>query len=102
MATGMCKIKNQLSSLAVQNLFTKKVHRHDLRNKRSWETYNVRTVKYGTETIRYMGPKTWDSVPTEIKESRSLLEFKNRIKTWKPNECTCRLCKSYIHNLGFL
>ena len=49
-----------------------------------------------------MGPKTWDIVPPEIKESKSLLEFKQKIKRWIPTECTCRLCKSYIYNLGFL
>ena len=102
LATEMYKIKNHISPLPVQELFTEMVHQHDLRHKRSWETYNVRTVKYGTETIRYMGPKTWNLVPTEIKESNSLLEFKQSIKRWKPNKCTCRLCKTYIYNLGFL
>ena len=102
LAVEMYKIKNHLSPLPMQALFTEKVNQYDLRNKRSWETDNVRTVIYGTETIRNMGPKTWDLVPIEIKESNSLLEFKQRIKTWKPNGCTCRLCKSYIYNLGFL
>ena len=102
LATEMYKIKHNLSPLPIQELFTEKVHRHDLRNNRSWETFNVRTVKYGTETIRHMGPKTWDIVPSEIKVSTSLLEFKQKIKRWIPNECTCRLCKSYIYNLGFI
>ena len=98
----MYKIKNHLSPLPMQALFNEDVDQYDLRNKKSWEAGNVRTVIYGTETIRNMGPKTWDLVPTEIKELNSLLEFKQRIKRWKPNECTCRLCKIYIHNLGFL
>ena len=67
---------------------------HDLRNKR--------TVIYGTETIRYRGPKTWDLVPTKIKGCKSLKEFKDKIKQWKPQGCTCRLYKSYIHNIGFI
>ena len=102
LATEMYKIKHNLSPLPIQELFTEKVHRYGLRNNRSWETFNVRTVKYGTETIRHMGPKTWDIVPSEIKVSTSLLEFKQKIKRWIPNECTCRLCKSYIYNLGFI
>ena len=56
----------------------------DLRNKRCWETLNVRTVIYVTETIRYRGPKTWELVPTKIKECKSLKEFKDKIKQWKP------------------
>ena len=102
LATEMYKIKNHLSPLPMQELFTEKYNKYELRNKRSWETYNVRTVSYGTETIRYRGPKTWELVPIEIKESTSLLEFKEKIKRWKPNGCTCRLCKSYIYNLGFI
>ena len=92
LAIEMYKIKNHLSPVPMQELFTERVH---LRN-------NVRTVIYGINTMRYMGQKTWDIVPTEIAEANSLLEFKRKIKRWKPNECTCRLCKSYIYNLGFL
>ena len=102
LAVEMYKIKSHLSPTPVLELFTEKVHKHNLRNKRSWETNNARTVKYGTETMRYMGPKTWVLVPTEIKESKSLLEFKQRINRWKPKDCTCRLCKTYICGLGFL
>ena len=102
LAVEMYKIKNHLSPLPMQALFNEDVDQYDLRNKKSWEAGNVRTVIYGTETIRNMGPKTWDLVPTEIKELNSLLEFKQRIKIWKPNGCTCRLCKVYIHDLGFI
>ena len=102
LAVEMYKVKNHLSPLPMQALFTEKINQYDLRNKRSWVSDNIRTVNYGTETIRNMGPKTWDLVPIEIQESNSLLEFKQRVKRWKPNGCTCRLCKSYIYNLGFL
>ena len=41
-------------------------------------------------------------IPNSIKESASLIEFKAKIKKWKPNGCTCRLCKTFIHHLGFI
>ena len=28
--------------------------------------------------------------------------FKTEIKRWIPVECPCRLCKSYVQNLGFI
>ena len=37
-----------------------------------------------------------------IRESNSLNEFKNLIKFWKPDTCPCRLCKSYIAQVGFI
>ena len=100
LATEMFRIKNKLSPLPMQELFTENINQHNLR---SWETFNLRTVKYGTETIRHMGPKTWDLVPNYIKESKSLLEFQKKIKNKrKTSECKCRLCKKYIFDLGFV
>ena len=99
LAIEMYKINNHLSPLPMQELFTEKINKHDLRNKKCWESYNVTTVRYGAETIRYRGPKTCELVPTVIRESKSLNEFKDKIKKWK---CACRSCKSYIYNLGFI
>ena len=28
--------------------------------------------------------------------------FKKEIKTWKPDNCPCRLCNVYIESVGFL
>ena len=98
LAVEMYQVKNHLSPLPMQALFTEKINQYDFRNKRSWVSDNIRTVNYGTETIRNMGPKTWDLVPIEIQESNSLLEFIQRVKRWKPNGTY----KSYIHNLRFL
>ena len=52
---------------------------HNLRNKPEFKTSNVRTVSYGTETL------TWSLVPIEIKNLKSLSEFKAKIKHWKPD-----------------
>ena len=98
----MFKVKNQISPISMRDLFIDKSNQYNLRKRRQWEMHNVRTVKYGTETIRNMGPKTWELVPKEIKNSKSLQEFKKRIKAWKPVGCKCRLCKTYIAQLGFI
>ena len=100
LATEMYKVKNNLSPLPTQKLFKAKVHHYDLRNKSSWESDNMRTVKYGTETLINMGPKTWKLVSNDIRVN--LRVFKTKIKRWEPNNCTCRLRRSYIYNLGFI
>ena len=102
LAVEMYKFKNNLSSPLMQDLFTINNNIHDVRNERCWENPKVRTVSYGTETIRYRGPKVWDNLPKDIKESSSLNEFKENIKKWKPMGCTCRLCKIFIPDLGFI
>ena len=102
LAIEMYKIKNDLSPIHMQGIFNEHVNTHDLRNNRCWDIMRVRTVHYGTETVRYRGPKTWEMLPQIIKASKTLQEFKNKIKLWKPNDCTCRLCKTFIPNLGFI
>ncbi len=67
-----------------------------------FKTTNIRTVTYGSETLSFMGPKIWSLIPTNIKGTNTLNEFKNKIKHWKPEKCPCKLCKIYIHGVGFI
>ena len=98
----MYKVKNNLSPKIVSNIFSRFLAPYVFRNEKVWETGNVRTTIYGTETISYRGPQIWKYVPNDIKNSKTLTEFKNKIKIWKPADCTCRLCKKFIPSLGYL
>ena len=102
LAIEMYKIKNHISSSLYQDIFPEFTSSHYLRNNKCWEGSNIRTVTHGSETLSYRGPKTWEILPQPIKDSKSLTEFKQKVKHWKPVGCTCRLCKIYIVNLGFL
>ena len=62
---------------------------------------NVKSVFNGTETVSYRAQKTWNIVPENIKNTSSLKEFISLIKKWEPNNCTCRLCKTYIDGIRF-
>ena len=97
LATEMYKVKHNLCPKPFQELFTPSI-----RGKNEWVIPRVKTVNKGLETIRYRGPKTWEIVPEEIKNSKSLPVFKDKIKDWKPSGCTCRLCKIYIKDLGYI
>ena len=63
---------------------------------------NSRTVFFGTESIINLGAKLWNMVPENIKSSESLNVFKSKIKHWSPNHCPCRICKTYIGQVGFI
>ena len=63
---------------------------------------NPKKVNYGLQTLRSLGPKVWDMIPTGLKMSPSLSVFKSNIKKWIPHNCPCRLCKEFIPQLGFL
>ena len=94
LATEMYKVRNNLCPKLFQNLFTL---RH---NGKGFVLPRINTVKRGEESIRYRGPKTWDMVPEKIKESKSLAIFKDKIRTWKPIDCFCRICTTTIPGAG--
>ena len=50
-------------------------------------------VYNGAETISFLSPTVWGIIPSEIKQKESLEAIKWEIKTWKPENCPCRLCK---------
>ena len=62
----------------------------------------VNSVRYGTETVSFLAPKIWDILPKDIKDSESLDIFKRKIKKWISSECPCRLCETYVSQVGFI
>ena len=104
LAILMYKAKNDLCPKPIQDLFQRNENPKHFRNERDgdWFLPETRTVNYGLESIRYRGPKTWSLVPNEIKSLDTLESFKEKIKLWKPKGCACRLCKTYIKDLGFI
>ena len=61
-----------------------------------------RTINYGLETICYRAPFLWANLPPEYKLANSLNIFKRKIKNWKGENCPCRLCKTYVRELGYI
>ena len=62
----------------------------------------VYATHYGTESITNLGAKIWELVPQNIKEENFLSSVKNKVKKWIPQNCPCRLCKTYIAQVGFI
>ena len=75
---------------------------YELRSGVHLSTRNSRAVFFGTESIINLGEKLWNMVPENIKSSESLSVFKTKIKYWTPNHCPCRICKTYIDQVGFI
>ena len=50
--------------------------------------------------FRFIGQELCQTLPKEIKESRSLEMFKRNIKSIKTLDCSCKLCKDFVPNLG--
>ena len=77
---------NGLSPPIMLDLFTRRENIYNLRN--FWEFYcekKEKTIRCGTETVTYKAAQLWELLPYNIKNSPTLIEFKNRIKTWSPD-----------------
>ena len=70
LATEMFKVKNNIAPEIMKKLFAPKVSSYDRRNIDLFKR-RVKSVWHSTESVSYLGPKIWDSVPNEIKESES-------------------------------
>ena len=101
LATEMFKVRNGLGPEILNDVFQINVSLYNLRNS-EFKTENVKTVHYGTESLSFLGPKIWKLLPVDIKSSNTLQIFKNKIKSWIPENCPCRLCKVYIQGVGFV
>ena len=99
--TEVYKIVNGIAPLIMSSLFDFRTNIHNIRNFQKIFTENRKTVEYGIETVTYRAPLLWANLQSECKNAKSLEEFKSKIKTWKCDFCTCRLCKNYIQTLGF-
>ena len=102
LAIEMFKIKNNFSPPIMNTIFPLNENPFNLRNNNLLKPRKIRTVHYGTETVTFRGPEIWAQVPDNIKNSLSVHEFKKKIKTWNTMSCKCRICKTYIPNLGYI
>ena len=75
---------------------------YSTRNKRTFHSRHIETVHFGSEMLSHLAPKIWELVPEQIKKLESVASFKNAIKKWKLANCPCRLCRTYIFQVGFV
>ena len=97
----MFKVSKNFFVPLMSELFHQKVNHYDLQNPYEFSTPNVNSNFYGQGSISYPGPLIWQLVPSEFKDLNIVSAFKGAIRKWKPNNCPCRLCKTYIGNVGF-
>ena len=63
---------------------------------------NIKTTYYDLFSIMHLAPEIWEVVPQSVRKCSTLKEFKTKIKSWYPDHCPCRLCKTYLTQLGFI
>ena len=100
--TEIFKVRSGTAPEIMTKFFKFKNQLFDLRKNNCLEKRIIKSCKYVSETVSNLGAKLWDILPENIKKAESLQEFKNKIKYWTPLNCPCKLCKTYIANVGYV
>ena len=100
--TEVYKYLNGLSPDIMNTIFKLRQNTYNLRNFHAFESQNPRTKKFGLDSIAYRASQLWKNVPEEIRNSASLLIFKESIKKVPLISCPCHCCETYIHHVGYI
>ena len=73
LATELYKVLNGLSPDLMKDVFPLNDDSgYSTRNKRTFKSRNVKTVRYGTDSLAYLAPKIWKLVPNKMKNFQHL------------------------------
>ena len=63
---------------------------------------NVKTIYDGLSSVKHLAPQIWELVPQSVRKCNTLNEFKPKMKSWYPDHCPCRFCKTSKAQLDFI
>ena len=96
------KVKMKLAPEIMNEVFHIIGSPNPLRNELRFKSRNICTVRYGIVTAAFCGSRVWSYMRSKLKKSISLNVFRSKIKTWKTENCPCKLCKIYLQRIGYL
>ena len=91
LCTEIYKCINNFSPSYIKNIFQLIEAKRPIRNQHlnNLVLQQINQTTFGTKSLRSLGPQIWNSLPSHIKCSQSLESFKNIIKMWDGEKCTC-------------
>ena len=98
----MYRVKHRTAPEILCQFFNEANVPYNLRQDVTFQSYNIKTVLYGIETLSYLRPKVWNLVPLDIRHCVTEQIFHQKIKKWKQERCLCRHRKIFIPNLEFI
>ena len=97
------KILNGLPLEIMKEVFPfSEITSYNTRNKRKFHPRSIKLFNFCSETLSHLAPKIWELLSIEITNVDLLASFKRAIKKWKPINCLCRLCRTYVFQVCFV
>ena len=92
LAIEVYKCVNGLNPKYLNDIFTIKKCKYDLRDDSLINRNKVSTTNHGLKSYKHYGAKIWNLLPESCKGAISLGEFENLIKSWNRPKCSCSVC----------
>ena len=99
LVTEIYRTRMNLNPPFMKEIFAEREIHYNLRVTSNIYARKPRTT--ALENVSFLGQNLWRDLPLHLKESPTVKHFKKDIKFWN-FICNCRLCKSYIVNLGYI
>ena len=73
-------------------------HKTNLSGRSQRNTYDLshhrpNQVTFGSNSLKALGPKIWNNLPTEMKSAENISNFKRLMKNWDGIRCNCNVCQ---------
>ena len=94
LVTEVCKSTSYLNPKFMCSFFTHKEIPYNLRKGQLLSLPPARSTYYGTNLVHFRGSLIWNNLPSYIKSSRSVCEFKYNIKNFRNIDCGCLIYRT--------
>ena len=102
LTTVVFKLANTTCPPIMKTFYDFRENRYNIRKLQEMRQQKVRTVRYGLETALCCAPQLWSLVPTDLKSAPNFNQFESKIKHWECTECPCKVCRTYLRNIGYV
>ena len=82
LAVLMYKVRKDMSPSYLRELFKKQETQYDMRDNEKFSLPQYNTITYGRNSVKYLGAKSRNDIPSLIRKSPSLNTFKSAVKNW--------------------
>ena len=92
----MCEVYKSLhhnNPSFMWSLFTEKTTQYQLRNSDLLILPKTKTLRFGLNSLIFRANHLWNSLPPYLKKSKTIEIFKELIKNWRAETCTCKICR---------
>ena len=96
LVTEVYKSTSYLNSKFMCSFFTHKEIPYNLRKGQVHSLPPARSTYYGTNSVQFRGSLIWNNLPSYLKSSWSIFEFKNNIKNFRNIDLGCLICRTWI------